>query len=79
MIILIDSEDMSVEGEFKSVNEAKQHLRDSMMDAYEGWDSIKSGDDEKWAFPYYICEVKEIVKPVPNVKITVKLRTIKEA
>ena len=79
MIILIDSEDMSVEGKFKSANEAKQFLRDKMKDSYEGWDKCESGDHEDWALPYYICEVKEIVKPVPNVKITVKLKTIKEA
>ena len=79
MIILIDSEDMRVEGKFKSANEAKQFLRDEMKDSYEGWDKCESGDHKDWSEPYYLCEVKEVVQPIPNVKITVKLRTIKEA
>jgi hypothetical protein len=79
MIMLIDGEDMRAEGTFKSVNEAKQFLREKMKDLCEEWDEWESGDHEDWSYNFYICEVKEIVHPVPNVKITVKLKTVKEA
>jgi len=74
MIILIDSEDNEVVGKFKSVDEAKRHLRECIKESYEGWDDCKRGDHDDWALPYYICEVVDVVKPVPNVKITVKLK-----
>lgn len=57
-----------------SVTQARRRLK---ADCLKHFEPIATGTDENWASTHLICQIIEIVKPIPKVDVTVSLKKVR--
>lgn len=57
-----------------SVTQARRRLK---ADCLKHFEPIAAGTDENWASAHLICQIVEVVKPIPRVDVTVSLKKVR--
>ena len=64
---------IAVQETFSSIAAARKWIERDAEDTCEGLPANELENPEQWGNTLYICEVKQTVKPVPRVKVSVKI------
>jgi len=65
-------EQIAIPRRFASIEAARKWIREDARDTI-GEDAHEIGEPETWGNTYYICEVRQVVRPVPRVSVSVKV------
>ncbi len=64
---------IAIQETFSSIAAARKWIERDAADTCEGLPADELENPWGWGNTYYICEVKQAVKPVPRVKVSVKI------
>jgi hypothetical protein len=80
-IVIVELEDDGFKPRiFSTQAEAERWLVTDAVDTFNGSDrSLQNGNAEDWGSDVYICEIKRVCRPVPNVKITARIMDVPNA
>jgi hypothetical protein len=57
--------------EFASIDAARAWIRKDAKDTIG--DNYDCGEPETWGNTYYLCEIKQVVRPVPRISVSVEI------
>lgn len=66
----------TIHGPFKTMRQAEQFILNDADDTYMIDGGSKIGRDEDWGSTTFICEIKSIVKAVPDVRVSMSLMNV---
>jgi len=66
----------TIQETFNSVTAARKWIERDADDTCEGLPPYELETPFDWGNNYYICEVVQVVRPVPRVKVSVKIELI---
>ena len=67
-------EPIAIPQEFSSIEAARAWIRKDAKDTIV--DNYDCGEPETWGNTYYICEVKQVVRPVPRISVKVEIMEV---
>jgi len=67
-------EQIAMPQQFASIDAARAWIRKDARDTIG--DDYSYGDPETWGNTYYICEVKQVVRPVPRISVKIELMEV---
>lgn len=71
------SGETETKGPFGTMEQVERWMVNDAISTYgNGEEECRAGDDIEWGSETYICEIKRVVKQVPNVRITARIADV---
>jgi len=67
-------EQIAMPQQFASIDAARAWIRKDAKDTIG--DNYDCGEPETWGNTYYLCEIKQVVRPVPRISVKIELMEV---